>query len=278
MKKEHFLKLLFASMYVLFLSSCNEDIIKNSLESKRSNAITRSDLMEWGSASCTITADGKMIVAWNYPTCSNQPCGMLFSLYSEKNGRVFTFETFDFEMSGNRSFKLPDSFRIDEGDILWLQIEDSYTPRPSIIYLVAEDDGYKGKSTPKCNHYFNQTNANILHVNASNESITLKTFFDRPCRVIMKYTYYDRISNEVYNKEIIQEPTSGLIEINYGPIPYYIENINCIFRVYDITCKKHIPQGEEDLDKMGNCTNFFEAIFSIPANSHYFEVSLSEII
>ncbi|KAB4456119.1 hypothetical protein GAN75_12435 [Bacteroides thetaiotaomicron] len=277
MRTKHVFKLLFASMSFLFLSCNNENIINNSLNSKDSNVTTRSDMIEWGSANCTVTTDGRMIVSWNYPTGSSQPCGMLFSLYSRKNGRIFTFETFDFEMSGNRSFKLPDNFKIEEEDVLWLQIEDSYTSLPSIIYLAAEDGCYKGRSIPKCNHYFNQTNVNILHVNTSNRSITGRTFFDRPCKVIMRYNYYDRISNTVYEKEINQEPNSTYIEISYSPVHYYVENINCILRIYDLTCNKHIPQSEEDLDETGNCTNFFEVKFSIPTNSTEFDISLCEV-
>ena len=93
----------------------------------------------------------------------------------------------------------------------------------------------------------------------------------------MRYNYYDRISNTVYEKEINQEPNSTYIEISYSPVHYYVENINCILRIYDLTCNKHIPQSEEDLDETGNCTNFFEVKFSIPTNSTEFDISLCEV-
>lgn len=84
MRTKHVFKLLFVSMHFLFLSCDNENIINNPLNSKDSNVITRSDMIEWGSANCTVATDGRMMVSWNYPTGSIQPCGMLFSLYSRK--------------------------------------------------------------------------------------------------------------------------------------------------------------------------------------------------
>ena len=47
MRTKHVFKLLFVSMYFLFLSCDNENIINNPLNSKDSNVITRSDMIEW---------------------------------------------------------------------------------------------------------------------------------------------------------------------------------------------------------------------------------------
>ena len=49
---------------------------------------------------------------------------MLFTLRSNFYGYIDSFETFEEEMVGTRSFELPTSFTFIQGDTLWLEIKD----------------------------------------------------------------------------------------------------------------------------------------------------------
>lgn len=277
MKKKHVLKPLFVSMCLSFLFwSCNcEEIIKESSNYEENYVRTRSESIEWGSASCTLTYDGSMYVVWNYPSGSSEPCGMLFTLYSKKYGRIHTFETFSFEMAGNRTFNLSDKIKFEEGDEFWLQIEDSYNS-PRIINLIEAPGGVSGVATPKCNHHFNANHVAHLKVSKSEKKITGSVLFDRPCRVIMQYSYYNRSEDNYFKDYSIQDPTRG-IELTYNSISY-MDDIHCTLRIYDLTCNKHIPQSDEDFNMPGNCSNYYEANFTIPGNNNSdFEISLEEI-
>ena len=148
--------------FLLFISCSSEDSINDSHYTQQCNVTTRYSSVGWGIARCTIKGR-TVFIEWNFPTASEKPVGMLFTLRSNFYGYIDSFETFEEEMVGTRSFELPTSFTFIQGDTLWLEIKDG-GGLPVTLQLTSIDiDEYSGQSSsePKCDHNFDFRDTSI---------------------------------------------------------------------------------------------------------------------
>ncbi len=179
--------------FLLFISCSSEDSINDSHYTQQCNVTTRYSSVGWGIARCTIKGR-TVFIEWNFPTASEKPVGMLFTLRSNFYGYIDSFETFEEEMVGTRSFELPTSFTFIQGDTLWLEIKDG-GGLPVTLQLTSIDiDEYSGQSSsePKCDHNFDFRDTSItVGLDLSTGKIEGSIGYTKRCRLIMVYSYYD---------------------------------------------------------------------------------------
>lgn len=269
------LKLVFISVcsFLLFISCSSEDSINDSLYTPKCNVTTRSTSLEWGSVRCTIKGR-TVVVEWNYPTASEQPVGMLFTLRSNFYGYLYSFETFYEEMSGTATFELPTSFTFIQGDVLWLEIQDGASSLPVNLQLTAIDiDEYSGQNHRNpCNHNFDIRDAAItVELDLVSGKIRGSIGYTKQCRLIMVYSYYNRLINKTFRGYCCQDTSGGVVDMywNEGPYihnNYYMSNIECELRVYDLSCNKGFPDSDTNFNNTGNCTNYLRRTFSFSAD------------
>lgn len=261
----------------LFVSCNSEDRIDDSFDSKMDYVSTRSKKIELGTARCTIK-DRIVTIEWSWPTGSDKPVGMLFTLFSDFYGSIYNFETFEGEMSGTEVFELPASFKISEGDRLWLQVEDAENPIPVIIHLENTGGEFSGQSSPKCKHEFTMRDTYVtLNFDLATGSIEGSIELSRPCRFIIVYSYYDinkkKTISDYRSQNIYDKKVKLYWNGSYIHSYYYTSDIKCELRLYDLTCKNYIPQSDDDLNASGSCTNFLKTEFSIPASAPNYYLS-----
>lgn len=271
--------------FLLFISCSNEDNINDSLYTPKCNVTTRSTSLEWGSVRCTIKGR-TVVVEWNYPTASEQPVGMLFTLRSNFYGYLYSFETFYEKMSGTATFELPTSFTFSQGDTLWLEIQDGASSLPVNLQLTAIDiDEFSGQSSRNpCNHNFDIRDAAItVELDLGSGKIRGSVGYTKRCRLIMVYSYYDRLINKTFRGYCCQDISDGVVDMNWSEGPYIqnsfrMSDITCELRLYSLSCDKNIPDSDTNFNNTGNCTNYLRRTFSFSADiSQYYLSEYLEI-
>lgn len=266
--------------FLLFISCSSEDSINDSHYTQQCNVTTRYSSFGWGIARCTIKGR-TVFIEWNFPTASEKPVGMLFTLRSNFYGYIDSFETFEEEMVGTRSFELPTSFTFIQGDTLWLEIKDG-GGLPVTLQLTSIDiDEYSGQSSsePKCDHNFDFRDTSItVGLDLSTGKIEGSIGYTKRCRLIMVYSYYDLMHKKTIRGYCCQDIVNGIVNTNWNDGPYihsyyYMSNVECELRIYSLSCDKRIPDSDTSFNNSGNCTNYLRTTFSFSGNTPLYSLS-----
>lgn len=272
--------------FLLFISCSSEDSINDSHYTQQCNVTTRYSSVGWGIAKCTIKGRTVMI-EWNYPTASEKPVGMLFTLHSNFYGYVYSFETFEEEMSGTRRFELPISFTFDQGDTLWIEIQDGASGFPTTLQLTSIDiDEYFGQSSsePKCDHNFDIRDTSItVSLDLTSGKIEGSIGYAKRCKLIMVYSYYDKMRNKRIRGYCCQDIVNSRVNAYWNEGPYihnyhYMSDVECELRIYDLSCNKRIPDSDTNFNDSGNCTNYLRTTFSFSGNIPLYLLSENMVI
>lgn len=286
--EKQILKFVFFSVcsFLLFISCSSEDYINDSHYTDKCNVTTRNSSVGWGMVRCTIK-ERTVFIEWNYPTASDKPTGMLFTLHSNFYGYIDSFETFEEEMSGTRIFKLPSSFKFSLGDTIWLEIQDGGLGYPVTVPLTSANiDEYSGQnsSEPKCNHDFDIRDTSIsVGLNLSSGKIEGSIGYTKRCRLIMVYSYYDRMNKKTVRGYLSQDIVNSIVDIYWSEGLYihgnhYMSDVACELRVYKLSCDKGIPDSDITFNSSGNCTNYLETTFSFSGSIPLYTLSGNMVI
>lgn len=285
--EKQILKFVFISVcsFLLFISCSSEDSINDSHYTEQCNVATRYSSVGWGNARCTIKGR-TVFIEWNYPTASDKPTGMLFTLYSNFYGYIDSFETFEEEMSGTRSFELPSSFTFSLGDTFWLEIKDGIGFPVTLQLTSINIDEYSGQSSiePKCDHNFDFRDTSIaIGLDLISGKIEGSIGYTKRCRLIMVYSYYDKIRNKTIHGYRCQDIVDGSVNMpwndgSYIHSDYYMSDVECELRVYRLPCDKGIPDSYTNFNSSGNCTNYLKATFSFSGSIPLYTLSGNMVI
>ncbi len=220
-------------------------------------------------------SDNTVTFEWNLDSNCN---GFLFVLYSSRLGRIAELETFTNE--GRESVTFLSEYVGHVGS-LYIEVKSgcNYPTNDFTVSLVDMGGGvYKGESVPKCDHGFSYRDTEI-HLRADMYSGVIEGFvgYAKPFAFVMKYSYYDRTRNKTIEGFVYQKFESRPLSLNvkifwsaaFEISQYYMSELSCEARIYDLSCTKIIPNDLRSFNATGNCTNYLYSRFLTPISSSF---------